>query len=78
MKSSIQVLQNERLQYLAKDIQLLSSNYPGRDIKLCYMVANTLPLHVIAAWNSLCHQESLMTGNEYEDILVEDWRSMKL
>jgi hypothetical protein len=88
-RPSIQVLQTdivydkelkvsslEGLQYLAKQLQLLSSKYPGREIKLSHMVSFSLRPHVVAAWNSHCHQESLITGSEPEEILVENWLSL--
>ena len=89
LQPSIQVLQTdivydkelnvsslEGLQYLAKQLQLLSSKYPGRQLKLSHMVAYSLRPHVVAAWNSHCHQESLITGSEPEEILVENWLSL--
>ena len=89
IRPSIQVLQTdivydkelkvsslEGLQYLAKQLQILSSKYPGRQIKLSHMVAYTLRPHVLAAWNSYCHQESIITGSEPEETLVENWLSL--
>jgi hypothetical protein len=88
-RPSIQVLQTdivydkelkvsslEGLQYLAKQIHLLSSKYPGRELKLSHMVSFSLRPHVVAAWNSHCHQESLITGSDPEEILVENWLSL--
>lgn len=88
-RNSIQVLHNdivydkelkvsslEGLQYLSKQFQLLTSKYPGREIKLCHMVAYSLRPHVIAAWNSHSHQESVITGSDPEEVLVEDWFSL--
>ena len=88
-RPSIQVLQTdivydkelkvsslEGLQYLAKQLQLLSSKYPGRELRLSHMVSFSLRPHVVAAWNSHCHQESLITGSEPEEILVENWLSL--
>jgi hypothetical protein len=66
----------EGLQYLSKQFQLLTSKYPGREIKLCHMVAYSLRPHVIAAWNSHCHQESVITGSDPDEVLVEDWFSL--
>jgi hypothetical protein len=88
-RNSIQVLHNdivydkelkvsslEGLQYLSKQFQLLISKYPGREIRLCHMVAYSLRPHVIAAWNSHSHQESVITGSDPEEVLVEDWFSL--
>ena len=61
-KSNIQVLQAdivydkelkvsslEGLQYLARQLQLLSSKYPAREIKMAHMVSNNLRPHVVAS-----------------------------
>jgi hypothetical protein len=66
----------EGLQYLAKQLALYTSTYPGREIKLAHMVAYALRPHVVAAWNSYCYKESLITGVEPKDIMVEDWLSL--
>ena len=84
----IQILQNdivydkelkvsslEGLQYLAKEMQLLASKYPGRDIKMAHMVAYNLRPHVVANWNSFRFRQSQLDGREYEEIMVEDWLS---
>ena len=84
----IQILQNdivydkelkvsslEGLQYLAKQMQLLASKYPGRDIKMAHMVAYNLRPHVVANWNSFRFRQSQVDGREYEEVMVEDWLS---
>ena len=89
LKPNIQVLQAdivydkelkvsslEGLQYLARQLQLLSSKYPGRDIKMAHMVSYNLRPHVIASWNSHRYRESLITGIETNEIMVEDWLSL--
>ena len=61
-KSNIQVLQAdiiyykelkvsslEGLQYLARQLQLLQSKYPGREIKMAHMVSYNLRPHVVAS-----------------------------
>jgi hypothetical protein len=40
------------------------------------MVSYSLRPHVVAAWNSYCHQEAVITGLEPEEILVENWLSL--
>ena len=88
-KSNIQVLQAdivydkelkvssfEGLQYLARQLQLLSSKYPGREIKMAHMVSYNLRPHVVASWNSSRYRESLITGLESNEIMVEDWLSL--
>ena len=85
---SIQILQNdivydkelkvsslEGLQYLSRQMQLLSSKYPGRDIKMAHMVAFNLRPHVVANWNSYRFRHSQLDGRDYEEIMVEDWLS---
>jgi hypothetical protein len=66
----------EGLQYFAKQIALLSSKYPEREIKFAHMVSYNLRPHVVAAWNSHCHKEYLISGIEPEEIMVEDWLSL--
>ena len=88
-RSNIQVLQAdivydkelkvsslEGLQYLARQLQLLSSKYPGREIKMAHMVSYNLRPHVVASWNSHRYRESLITGLETNEIMVEDWLSL--
>ena len=66
----------EGLQYLAKQKAMLSSRYPERELKIAHMVSINLRPHVIAAWNSHCYKESLITGIEPEELMVEDWLSL--
>ena len=84
----IQILQNDvvyqnelkvaslsGLQHLAKQMQILASMYPGRDIKMSHMVSYNLRPHVVANWNSFCFKQVQLTGLEYEEVMVEDWLS---
>ena len=66
----------EGLQYLARQLQLLSSKYPGREIKMAHMVSYNLRPHVVASWNSHRYRESLITGLESNEVMVEDWLSL--
>ena len=66
----------EGLQYLARQLQFLSSRYPGREIKMAHMVSYNLRSHVLAAWNSHRYLESLINGAEIDEIMVEDWLSL--
>ena len=66
----------EGLQYLSKQVSLLSSKYPNREIKVAHMVSYNLRPHVIAAWNSHCHKEYRITGVEPEEVMVEDWLAL--
>jgi hypothetical protein len=84
----IQILQNDivykneltvsslaGLQYLAKQMQLLASAYPNREIKMSHMVSYNLRPHVVAHWNTFHFQLTQLTGIEYEEVMVEDWLS---
>lgn len=88
-KNTIQVLQAdivydkqlkvsslEGLQYLAKQLAIYTSTYPGREIRIAHMVSYALRPHAIAAWNSYCYKESLITGIELKEVMVEDWLSL--
>ena len=66
----------EGLQYLARQVQLLSSKYPGREIKMAHMVSYNLRPHVLASWNSYRYRESIINGIESNEIMVEDWLSL--
>ena len=84
----IQILQNDvvyqnelkvsslaGLQHLSKQMQILASMYPGRDIKMSHMVSYNLRPHVVANWNSFCFKHTQLTEGEYEELMVEDWLS---
>jgi hypothetical protein len=88
-KTKIQILQNdivyekelkisslEGLQYLSKQMQILSSKYPGREIKMSHMVSYSLRPHVIHAYNSHCYKESIITGIDPIEVVAEDWLSL--
>jgi hypothetical protein len=66
----------EGLQYLARQLQLLSSKYPGREIKIAHMVSYNLRPHVLASWNSYRYRESIINGAESNEIMIEDWLSL--
>ena len=72
----LKVVSLEGLQYLAKQISLLGNKYPGREIRTPHMVHYNLRPHIVASWNTHCYQESLVTGKEPQEILVEDWLSL--
>ena len=88
-KTEIQILQNEvvydkelkvssleGLQYLSRRMQILSTTYPNRDIKMSHMVSYNLRSHVIQAYNTHCYTESKITGIEPTEIIAEDWLSL--
>ena len=65
----------EGLTYLSKQLQLLSSQYPGREIKTAHMVAVSLRQHVVAAWNTHLNKQAVYTGDDQPEIMVNDWLS---
>jgi hypothetical protein len=82
-KTQIQILQNdvvydkelkvsslEGLQYLSRRMQILSSTYPNRDIKMSHMVSYNLRSHVIQAYTH-CYTESRITGIEPTEIVLK-------
>jgi hypothetical protein len=86
--SQIQILQNDivyskelnvsslaGLQYLSKQMQLMASQYPNREIKMAHMVSYNLRPHVVAHWNTFCFNQTQITGVEYQEVMVEDWLS---
>ena len=75
-EKELKVSSLEGLQYLAKQLQILSSKYPGREIKTAHMVSFSLRPHVIAAWNSHCYKEFMITGLEPKELMVEDWLTL--
>jgi hypothetical protein len=66
----------EGLQYLAKQMQLYTSKYPGREVKTAHMVAHSLRPHVIAAWNTYLYKDNNITGTKHKEVMVEDWLSL--
>jgi hypothetical protein len=72
----LKVISLEGLPYLARQLQLLSSKYPGREIKIAHMVSYNLRPHVLASWNSYRYRESIINGAESNEIMVEDWLSL--
>ena len=75
-EKELKVSSLEGLQYLSKQLQILSSKYPGREIKTAHMVSFGLRPHVIAAWNSHCYKEYIITGLEPQEVMVEDWLTL--
>ena len=62
----LKVSSPEGLHYLAKQIALLSSTYPNRELKITHMVSHNLRPHVIAAWNLNCSKESAISGIQFK------------
>ena len=43
---------------------------------MAHMVSYNLRPHVLASWNSHRYRESVITGMETDEIMVEDWLSL--
>ena len=56
---------------MSKQMQILSSKYPGREIKMSHMVPYSLRPHVIQAYNFHCYKESIITGIDNIEIIAE-------
>ena len=54
----------------------MSSKYPGSEMKTAHMVSFGLRPYVIAAWNSHCYKEYMITGLEPQEVMVEDWSTL--
>ena len=74
-ENQLKVSSLEGLTYLSKQLQLLLSRYPGREIKTAHMVAVPLRQHVVASWNSHLNKQAIATGTEEPEIMVNDWLS---
>ena len=75
-EKELKVSSLEGLQYLAKQLQLMPSKYPGREMKTAHMVSFGLRPHVKAAWNSHCYEEYMITGLEPQEVMVDDWLTL--
>ena len=62
----------EGLTFLSKQLQLLLSRYPGREIKTAHMVAVPFRQQVVASWNSYFKKQPIATGTEEIEIMVND------
>ena len=45
-------------------------------MKTAHMVSFGLRPYVIAAWNSHCYKEYMITGLEPQEVMVEDWSTL--
>ena len=66
----------EGLQYLHKQKQILSSRYPNREVRLAHMISFNLRPVILSAYNSYKYNASQLTGNDPEEIMIEDWLSL--
>ena len=74
-ENQLKVSSLEGLTFLSKQLRLLLSRYPGREIKTAHMVAVPLRQHVVASWNSHLNKQAKATGTEKPEIMVNDWLS---
>lgn len=65
----------EGLSYLSKQLQLLLSRHAGREIKIAHMVAIPLRQHIVSSWNAYLTKQSISTGIESPEVMVNDWLS---
>ena len=54
----------------------MESSKPRREIKMAHMVSYNLRPHVLASWNSHQYRESVITGAEPNEVMVEDCLSL--
>ena len=74
--NTLKVSSLEGLQFLSKQIQILTTRYPNHQISLARMVSINLREPVLAAYNHLWYKDSDISGSETREILVEDWLSL--
>ena len=70
------MVSSESLQYLHKLKQILSSRYPNREVRLPHMISFNLRPAILSAFNSYRYNASQLTGNDPEEIMIEDWLSL--
>ena len=70
------VVSLEGLQYLHKQKQILSSRYPNREVRLAHMISFNLRPVILSAYNSYRYNASQLTGNDPEEVMIEDWPSL--
>lgn len=74
-ENQLKVVSLEGLTYLSKQLQIMYSKYPGREIKTAHMVAVQIRQNVVASWNSFQHKQTISTGIEEPEVMVNDWLS---
>ena len=72
----LRVVSLEGLQYLYKQKQILSSRYPNREVRLAHMISFNLRPVILSAYNSYRYNASQLTGNDPEEVILEDWLSL--
>ena len=71
----MKVISLEGLLYLSKQLQIMHSRYPGREIKTAHMVAVPIRQNIVASWNSFLRNQTTSTGIEEPEVMVNDWLS---
>jgi hypothetical protein len=74
-QNQLKVISLEGLIYLSKQLQIMHSKYPGREIKTAHMVAVPLRQNIVASWNSFQCKQTTSTGIEQPEVMVNDWLS---
>ena len=72
-ENQLKVISLEGLTYLSKQLQIMYSKYPGREIKTAHLVAVQKRQNVVASWNSFQHKQTISTGIEEPEVMVNDW-----
>lgn len=74
-ENQLKVISLEGLIYMSKQLQIMHSKYPGREIKTAHMVAVQLRQNIVASWNSFQRKQTISTGIEEPEVMVNDWLS---
>ena len=74
-QNQLKVISLEGLIYLSKQLQIMHSKYPGREIKTAHMVAVPIRENIVASWNSFQRKQTTSTGMEEPEVMVNDWLS---
>ena len=71
--NQLKVTSLEGLTYLSKQLQLLLSRHPGRQIKIAHMVSIPLRQNIVSSWNSHLTKKAISSGIESPEYMVNDW-----
>ena len=67
-QNQLKVISLEGLLYLSKQLQIMHSKYPGREIKTAHMVSVPWRQNIVASWNSFQRTQTTSTGIEVPKI----------